>query len=161
MPLLLPFPPSWRFLPTLSPFSKFLTSPLTDYTSFLGASPFRPIPTPPAPLLGPSSFYPDSHPFPRPPRASSFLPDSHPLLRTTWVPPLSFWIPAPLPRAPWREYLFLLFRLQDTSVFRKPPSRFFDDSCSPKFGQGAKSCLPKMRSVSATSRRYSRSRPER
>ena len=35
--------------------------------------------------------------FPRPPRASSFLPDSHPLLRTTWVPPLSFRIPAPCP----------------------------------------------------------------
>ena len=49
MPLLLPFPPSWRFLPTLSPFPQFLTSPLTDYTSFLGASPLHPIPILPRP----------------------------------------------------------------------------------------------------------------
>ena len=161
MPLLLPFPPSWRFLPTLSPFSKFLTSPLTDYTSFLGASPFRPIPTPPAPLLGPSSFLPDFPPLPPAPSGLLFPPGSpspapdH-MGASSFLPDTS-----PLPRAPWREYLFLLFRLQDTSVFRKPPSRFFDDSCSPKFGQGAKSCLPKMRSDSATSRCYSWSRPER
>ena len=74
MPLLLPFPPSWRFLPSLSPFPKFLTSPLTGYTSFLGASPFRPIPTPPAPLLGPSSFLPDFPPLPPAPSGLLFPP---------------------------------------------------------------------------------------
>ena len=130
---------------------------------FLGGFPFPSDSHTPclSPLLGPSSFLPDFPPLPPAPSGLLF--------------PLGFPSPAPdrmsassslldtspLPRAPWREYLFLLFRLQDTSVFRKPPSRFFDDSCSPKFGQGAKSCLPKMRSDSATSRCYSRSRPER
>ena len=142
-------------------FPKFLTSPFKILFFFLGGFPFPPDSHPaPALLLGSSSFYPDSpsasdpsgllfppgfpSPAPDPNMASSFLLDTR-----------------PLPRAPWREYLYLLFRLQDTSVFRKPPSRFFDDSCSPKFGQGAKSCLPKMRSDSATSRCYSWSRPER
>ena len=160
MPLLLSFPPSWRFFHFIS-LSQILNLSTHGLHFFLGGFPFPPDShLAPALLPGTSSFYPDSllHRTPSgllfppgfPPPAPDHMGASSFLLDTR-----------PLPRAPWREYLFLLFRLQDTSVFRKPPSRFFDDSCSPKFGQGAKSCLPKMRSDSATSRCYSWSRPER
>ncbi len=78
----------------LSPFPKFLTSPLTDYTSFLGASPFRPIPhllplflglplstRIPAPAPDPwGLLFPPGFPSSAPDYmgASSFLPDTSP-----------------------------------------------------------------------------------
>ena len=79
-------------------FPKFLTSPFKILFFFLGGFPlsarFPSCPSPPSWVF----LFPHGFPFcPGPLRASSVLPDSHPLLRTTWVPPLSFWIPAPCP----------------------------------------------------------------
>ena len=98
MPLLLPFPPSWRFFHFIS-LSQILNLSTHGLHFFLGGFPFSPDSHTSCP--GPPSwdflFLPGYQPLHRTPRASSFLPDSHPLLRTTWVPPLSFRIPAPCP----------------------------------------------------------------